>query len=59
MLTVNIIVEEESTFSGIITLYFNNGGVRGIEKVDNSSLKFKKADTYKPETNFISQSKST
>ena len=56
MLKVNIIVNKESTFSGAMTFYFNDGGVRGI-KVDNDLLEFQKIEI-KPET-YVKGLKST
>lgn len=59
MLKVNIIVSEESTFSGALTVYFNCGGVTGIKKIENSSLKFTKADTVNTQSYISSPPKST
>ena len=57
MLQINIILDKESTFTGMITLVMNAGGVRAVKEDNSSSLTFKQADSYKPERIFVSPSK--
>ena len=52
-LHINIFLNKESTFTGSITLFMNAGGVRAV-KEDNGYLKFKKADSTKPERSLAS-----
>ena len=44
MLNIHIVLDEVSTFSGSVTLYFNCGGIRGA-KAGDRSLKFSRTDS--------------
>jgi hypothetical protein len=51
MLDIHIVIEEISTFTGSITLFFNQGGVRGA-KAGDRSLKYCRPDSIRPQMLF-------
>jgi hypothetical protein len=61
MLHVSVSLDEESTFTGYITLYINQGGVRTAVKseTNNKTLNIIKMDTGKPINSIFDRPTST
>ena len=53
MLRVCILIDEVSTYTGVITLFVNQGGVRAAKEGDKS-LKCYKQDSFNPKRIFES-----
>jgi hypothetical protein len=48
MLDIRITVDEESNFTGCITLYFNQGGIRNVTKQQQEKVLAVIKDSFNP-----------